>query len=157
MLKYFKNLLQDARLNVGTQHSPTPQLRLTAAALMMEVAQADFSLDDQEIQVMRETLGKRFELSAEQISQLLQTAGAEVRESTDLHHFTAQINREWSQDEKFQLYQWLWQIAYADGVISEHEHHLLRKLAALLYIPQAEYVRCKTLAREQQTPDSPIV
>jgi len=150
MLKYFQRLLQDARRDIDAKHSDTQHLRLTAAALMMEVGQADFRLDEKELLVMRELLGKRFGLSAEQVTQLLQAADTQVQESTDLHHFTAHINRDWSLDEKFQLYQWLWRVAYADGVLSEHEHHLLRKLASLLYIPHAEYVRCKTQARVLQ-------
>jgi len=150
MLKYLQNLLKDARQDMAAQQTGTEHLRLTAAALMMEVGLADFDLDSQELQVMRDMLGSRFKLSHEQITELLQAANDQVRESTDLYHFTAEINRNWSLPEKFQLYQWLWQIAYADGVLSEHEHHLLRKLAGLLYIPHAEYVRCKIHAHEQQ-------
>lgn len=148
MLKFFHHLLQDARQNISHQNTAAEQLRLTAAALMMEVGQADFSLDKQELAVMREMLNSRFGLTTEQITDLLQIADDQVKESTDLYHLTVEINRNWTLQEKFQLYQWLWRVAYADGVLSEHEHHLLRKLASLLHIPHAEYVRCKIQALE---------
>ncbi len=148
MLKFFQHLLQDARQNISHQNAGTEQLRLTAAALMMEVGQADFNLDEHELQVMREMLDSRFGLTAEQIANLLQIADDQVKEATDLYHLTAEINQNWSLEEKFQLYQWLWRVAYADGVLSKHEHHLLRKLSGLLHIPHAEYVRCKIQAHK---------
>jgi uncharacterized tellurite resistance protein B-like protein len=38
-------------------------------------------------------------------------------------------------------------VAAADGRIDAHEEHLLRKLADLLYIPHADYIRAKLAAQ----------
>jgi uncharacterized tellurite resistance protein B-like protein len=45
----------------------------------------------------------------------------------------------------------MWQVAYADGVISAHENHLMRKIADLLYIPHSDYITAKMSAKPAET------
>jgi uncharacterized tellurite resistance protein B-like protein len=40
----------------------------------------------------------------------------------------------------------LWRVAYADGRVDPHEDALVRKVADLLYLPQAAYVKAKERA-----------
>jgi uncharacterized tellurite resistance protein B-like protein len=37
----------------------------------------------------------------------------------------------------------MWRVAYADGHLSEHERHLLWRVADLLHVPQGAYVNAR--------------
>jgi uncharacterized tellurite resistance protein B-like protein len=41
----------------------------------------------------------------------------------------------------------MWQVAYADGRISAHENHLMRRMADLLHIGHGDYVAAKMRAK----------
>ena len=44
----------------------------------------------------------------------------------------------------------MWQVVYADAELSAHEHHVMRKIADLLYIPHGDYIAAKLRAKENQ-------
>ena len=41
----------------------------------------------------------------------------------------------------------MWQIAYADAALSDWEQHLVRKIAALLHVPDSAYIAAKMRAK----------
>ena len=43
----------------------------------------------------------------------------------------------------------MWLVAYADGVLSEHERHTLWRVADLLHVPQGAYVHARMRAQQQ--------
>ena len=60
-----------------------------------------------------------------------------------LHQTIAHLNDRLSQTEKRQLMRWLWQVVCADDVIDPHEEHTLRRLAELLHLSHADFIRTK--------------
>ena len=69
------------------------------------------------------------------------------REATDFFAFTSRINDAFSMEQKLRMIEHMWRVAYADGVLSAHENHVMRKLADLLHIPHGAYVHAKMRAR----------
>ena len=45
--------------------------------------------------------------------------------------------------EKSALLRSMWQVAFADGNVDKYEEHLIRKIAALIYVPHSEFIRTK--------------
>jgi len=41
----------------------------------------------------------------------------------------------------------MWAAAYADGELSAHEQHVMRKIAGLLYVPDSTYIAAKMRAK----------
>jgi uncharacterized tellurite resistance protein B-like protein len=74
-----------------------------------------------------------------------------AREAVSLHGPVARLNAELDADGKRDLIHWLWRVAAADGRIDAHEEHLLRKLAELLFVPHADYIRGKLAALGERT------
>jgi hypothetical protein len=74
-------------------------------------------------------------------------AAEEARLATDYFQFTSLINRNFSAEQKVQVVEYLWQVAYADGHLDAHEQHFMRKIADLLYVSHADYVGAKQRAR----------
>jgi uncharacterized tellurite resistance protein B-like protein len=75
-------------------------------------------------------------------------AEAESREATDYYQFTSLVREHYSQEERQRIVELLWRAAYADARISAHEQHVIRKIADLLYVPQAAYIDAKMRARD---------
>ena len=69
------------------------------------------------------------------------------KDANDFHQFTSLINHEVTLPEKIQIVEYMWHVAYADGHISAHENHLMRRIGDLLHISHGDYVAAKARAK----------
>jgi uncharacterized tellurite resistance protein B-like protein len=125
-----------------------PSEQLSVALLLTELARADFQTPEVELQRIRELLARRYQLDAAQAEALLQQARATDRDAVSLFDYVQTLNARLDRAGKRELMDMLWQVAYADGRLDKHEEHLLRKLAALLYVPDEDYIKAKLAASE---------
>jgi len=125
-----------------------PDLRLAAAALLVETARADFTEDDVELNSLSQLLKTSLKLGQEEVDALVLHAQERVEEATSLYELTEVINEHCSADQKLQLISAMWAVAYADGDLSKYEEHLIRQVADLTYVPHADYINCKLAANE---------
>ena len=137
--------LPDAQSEDDTQH----QLRLAAAALLIETARADFTQDTAEEAALAELLRRELKLSAEEVKELLELASQRVDESTSLYEFTRVINDHYTPQQKLQLISAMWLVAYADGNLDKYEEHLIRRVAELTYVAHEDYIRAKLRAQRR--------
>ena len=135
---------QDAR-------SPEEMRNLAAAALLVEVARADFSQDAEEEKEMAEVLASALGLSREIIAQLMEDADAAVDNAISLYEFTRLVNDHYSYDEKYALVGAMWRVAYADRSLSKYEEHLIRRAAELIYLTHEDFIRSKLEARGEDS------
>lgn len=119
---------------------------LAAAALLIEVARADFDFDDGEQRAIETLLTDTLDLQPDEIEELVRLATEESREATSLHQFTRLINETHSLEEKRRLMQQLWHVAFADGRIDRYEEQLLRRVADLLHLRHKEFMQAKHAA-----------
>lgn len=119
------------------------QRQLATAALLIEVASVDHSLDEEELNTLKKVLSERFQLSSEQLEELAELARMEQEQATSLYQFTQLVNQECRPAEKFELLKAMWEVAYADGSLHKYEEHLIRKVAELIYVPHSEFIRAK--------------
>lgn len=122
---------------------PPPSEALSTALLLLELARADFSLDEVEQARVGELLQVRFGLDAAALGTLLAEARDKARVSVSLHEYVGALNGRLDADGKRALITMLWQVALADGRIDKYEEHLLRRLVDLLHIPMADYIRAR--------------
>ena len=71
----------------------------------------------------------------------------------DRQRFTATINELCTQEQKVQIVEAMWQVAYADGHLDAHENHVISKVAGLLYVTHGEYIAAKLWAKEATSLD----
>ncbi len=149
MLRSIKEFF-DANLRAVTGDSAARhqhKLQLATAALLLEVSSADHEQHDREQALLLELLQRRFTLDGEALQSLALLAHQEVRGATSLYQFTALINDGFDRDDKLQLLEQLWQVAFADGRIDRYEEHLIRKIADLLYLSHGDFIRAKLAAK----------
>ena len=123
-------------------------IELATAALLVEVVRLGGEIKPKEREAAQRAVRGRFGLSGEEADTLLALAEEEAREATDHYQFTSLINKTFSQEQKQQVIELMWQIAYADGELSAYEQHVIRKIADLLYVPHRAYIAAKLRARD---------
>lgn len=150
MLKTIQNFFGQfiaPELQAGPKQAPHA-LQLATAALLMEMMRMDERISAAERNTALAALRSEFGLAPEELERLVALAEEEARQATSYYQFTSLINKSCDPAQKAKIVEYLWQVAYADGHLDAHESHLLRKIADLLYIPQADYVAAKQRGRE---------
>jgi uncharacterized tellurite resistance protein B-like protein len=119
------------------------RLQMASAALMVEMLHVDDQVTVEEDEKLRQLLTQRFMLESSEIESLIDLAHNEKHEATDYYEFTSLLNSHYTQQQKIDLVEDLWQLAYADHQLDKYEEHLLRRLADLLHVPHQDYIRTK--------------
>lgn len=140
------HLAPDAR---KTQN-PEQSLHIACAALMLEVARADFEISAQEKTKIRKQLENVLKLPPTLVDELIDLAETEVEEAVSLHQFTSLIHAHYSAEEKVHILFLLWKIAYSENQLDKYEEALIRKISDLLYISHKDFIQTKQRA-EQET------
>jgi uncharacterized tellurite resistance protein B-like protein len=113
---------------------PEDDLRLAAAALMMESARLDDTVDESERDRIRELVQWRFKLSEEDARALIGRAEDLTEGPAHWHSLTTGLRDRLNDDERVQIIEMLWDVAYADGELHHLEANLLRRVASLLNV-----------------------
>ena len=140
MIEKLRRFLRTRIEEAGEPESADAGCRVAVAALLVEMARADFDETPQERQAIRRLLETHFSLEQEEAEELLGLGGREADEAVSLQAFTREIHETLDPDRKLQVLEMLVRTALADGEIDMYERHLLGKIADLIYVPRAEYV-----------------
>ncbi len=148
MLDRLKALLQGARAGAADIDAHE-KVRLAAAALLVEAAMMDGTLDDLERASILSLLQDRFRLTTEEAGELLRDAETSVDRSTQLQPYARSIKDGFDYDERVGLIEMLWEVAYADGQLHDYESNLVRRICGLLYVSDQDSgaARKRALAR----------
>lgn len=152
MLKRLADLI-DAHLlpesDAGAEESAEHAQRLATAALLVETARADFTVEDQEIERLSALVRQVFGLSAAETDELVTLARAEADAATSLYEFTSRLNAHYGPAQRAHMVELMWRVAYADGELDKYEEHLVRRVADLLHVSHSDFIRTKLRAQEQ--------
>lgn len=148
MLQAIRNFF-DANMTASPPGArPGHTIELATAALLVEVSRIDSETTAQEREAVERAIRDRFGLNADEAAELIRLADAEVKQATDYFQFTSLVNRHFSAQQKQDVLELMWRIAYADAELSAHENHLMRRIADLLHVPHGDYIAAKMRARE---------
>ena len=128
---------------------PELTLQLAVAVLLIEVMQSDAECAFEEQATILNILKQRFHLSDADVAQLTERGQQTSKSANDLHQFTSLINHELELPDKVRIIEYLWQVVYADGKISAHESHLMRRLVDLLHISHGDNIAAKMRAKPE--------
>ena len=143
MLRHFKALLDEGLARLGGAQTIIDPMPLAVAALLLEVARADHTVDAAERRAVVAAIARLCKFEDEDLDSLVATAVAAVDEAVSLYDFTATINERLSRLQKLALLEMLWRVAQADGRVDHYEEYYIRKLADLLHLSHADFIRAK--------------
>lgn len=130
----------------STANSPQQALQLAVTVLLLEVAESDYQQLPEEKAALLKVVQRCFDLAPAQAEELLELARSEHADSTDYFEFTRLINQHYSPEQKNQLVESLWQIAFADQSLHHYEEHVIRRLSELLHVPHSVFIAAKLRA-----------
>ncbi|MCY7314877.1 MAG: TerB family tellurite resistance protein [Rubrivivax sp.] len=150
MLQTRKDLLDHLRPAgpAAPPHAAAHVLQLATAVMLVEVMRADTSLHDDEHVAVLLGLREKFHLGADEAQRLSDLAVTTARQATDLFSFTQHLDSQFDMAQKLRMIELMWGVAYADGVLSAHERHVLWRVADLLHVPQGAYVLARMPAEQ---------
>lgn len=119
------------------------RIPLAAAVLLLEVAHTDGEFHSTEQELLGSLLQQHFNVAEEDLEELLSVAEEARQGSADLHQFTRDINKNFSQPEKEQIIEAVWQLVYADGHLDHFEEALMRQLGTLIGLSHRQLIDAK--------------
>ena len=124
--------------------------RLAAAALLVHASTIDGYVDEAEADRLQEVLKAHYELSDEQMHELIVAAERTERDAVDIYTFTSKLKKALPEEDRLRIIEMMWEIAFADGEIHGYEENLIWRTAELLGIPSRERIRARKKVEAQQ-------
>ena len=120
---------------------------LAAALVLLEVAWADHTLEEKELELIRNSLIALYGIDSERADSVLDRAQNERTKNTSMYPFTRQLNDHLSITERKNLLVHLWRLNSFDGSPFHYEEGVIRKTAELLHLRHSEFIQAKLEAK----------
>ncbi|MBS9475988.1 TerB family tellurite resistance protein [Ancylobacter radicis] len=122
--------------------------RLAAAALLVHVVTIDGVIGAEEMAKLRRILEAHFSLGKDDAERLLEAAIARDAEAVDLYAFTSVLNRAMDDEGRKRVVALMFEVAYADGGLTEFEDNLVWRAAELLNVSSRDRVQLRKQVRD---------
>jgi uncharacterized tellurite resistance protein B-like protein len=133
---------QDSELDTQTR------MALATAALLVELMKSDSHIDKREKETLRQVISVSFNIEQSALDDIVALAEQQSHEASSLYEFTALINQQYSYQQRVELMESLWRVAFADSTIDKYEEHLIRKIADLIYVNHSDFIKAKLKVRD---------
>ncbi len=114
------------------------ELHLAAAALMMEAARTDDSIDPAERARVVDLARRHFHLSEAEARDLAREAEDRTAGASHNYDYIRVVIDHCPPEQRVWIIEMLWEIAYADGELHHLEANLLRRIGGLLAVSDQE-------------------
>ena len=141
------NIFKKNKTQQDVQQKPEFEIELIGAVLAYEIARSDGDISDSELSLLIEETKKialEVNKTDEEILSIIETYS---KNSVSFHEFIADINNDFSKEEKLSLISFLWDVAYADSKLEVDEERLIRRIADLIRIKDIEVLKLKDKAK----------
>lgn len=126
---------EDSASSAGRRGRRNPEdLDLAVAVLLVEAARMDGNFDADEREAIGQMIRDRLSLDAADADDLIDEAERRAIETGEYWSFAKVVKNAFSYEERVELIEMLWGVAYADGALHDYEASLLRRITGLLYV-----------------------
>ena len=134
MFKFFKKKI--------VEENPK-NLQLISWCLAYEVANADNEIDDSEKEILLRKIKEAVDVSVVSENEILAIIENESKKKVSFYDLIHDINKNFVKEEKINILNLLWEIAYADNVLTVDEERLIRRSAEMLGIRPSIVLKAK--------------
>ena len=138
MFNFFKKNKKEVDNN-----KPSFELELTASVLAYEIARSDGEISESELEVLLSEIKKIATDVGKTEQDILNIIEEYSKNSISFHEFIADINKDFTKEDKLSLIKFLWDVAYADTILEVNEERLIRRIADLINIKDLEVLKLK--------------
>lgn len=111
---------------------------VAAAALMVEAARLDSDFDQAERDTMTRLAKEHFDLTGDGAKALIEVAERRQKETYSDWLFTETIKEAFTEVERIEILEMIWEVTYADGLLDQFEASLMDHIAEMIRIPHDE-------------------
>jgi uncharacterized tellurite resistance protein B-like protein len=150
MLAEIKRLF--AELHLGGKHPShfdADDCRVAATALLVHVATLEHDLAGPARQKLAALIKVRFALTDALTDELIEAAVAADRDAVDFYHFTHLLMGCLDEKGRLRVVEMLWEMALADGAVTEFEDHMIWRIADLLAVSSRDRITLRQQAAGQ--------
>jgi uncharacterized tellurite resistance protein B-like protein len=141
------NIFKKNKVQQDAQQKPEFEIELIGAVLAYEIARSDGDISDSELSLLIEET-KKIALEVNKTdAEILSIIETYSKNSVSFHEFIADINNDFSKEEKLSLISFLWDVAYADSKLDLDEERLIRRIADLIRIKDIDVLKLKDRAK----------
>ena len=121
------------------------ETQLSAACLLLSVAEADEILEKQELDTIQDILKDFFSIADNDAYKLIQDAQDKLKNATGLFVFGQHLNTVFDHTDRLDFISCIFEVAYADGDLHFLEHHTVKKIANILNVNREEILASKSV------------
>ena len=132
-------LLNSWMNNMNDSH----ETQLSAACLLLSVAEADEILEKQELDTIKDILKDFFSMADNDAYKLIQESQDKMKNATGLFVFGQYLNTVFDHTDKLDFISCVFEVAYADGDLHYLEHHTVKKIANILNVTREDILASK--------------
>ena len=120
------------------------ETQLSAACLLLSVAEADEILEKQELDTIQDILKDFFSIADNDAYKLIQEAQNKMKNATGLFVFGQHLNTVFDHTDRLDFISCIFEVAYADGDLHYLEHHTVKKIANILNVNREDILASKS-------------
>lgn len=159
MLKFFRDLLGEKPETENSNNNYTSdstsgddnsekKLQLATCALFLEVAQADEQFQPDEREKIISVMQEMFDLSPDEIDEIIKQSDEYVKRSVSLYEFTDVINNHFDKNERYEIIKNIWRLILTDDKIHKYEEHFVRTINANFKLEHRDMITAKMEVKE---------
>jgi len=141
------NIFKKNKVTQDTQQKPEFEIELIGAVLAYEIARSDGNISESELRLLLEEIKDISVKVNKTDEEILSIIKIYSKNSVSFHEFIADINNDFTKEEKLSLISFLWNVAYADSKLDVDEERLIRRIADLIRIKDLEVLKLKDSAK----------
>ena len=147
MKKFFEKYIQPASGHSNDVSDRSVQV--ATATLLLEMMKADGKVNEDERKAVMHTIQTKFNLTDEETKSLKELAEERAKKATDYYEFTSLMNKSLSYEQKVEIIENLWEIAFTDKHLDKYEEYMVRKIADLIYVEHKDFIEAKLRVKKR--------
>ncbi len=125
------------------------RIQVATCALYIEMGMADDEFTDQERKEINSLMKKTFNLTDQEADELFNLSEERVKQSVSIYEFTSLIDKNFSNEEKFELLKNLWRLIFVDQKLDSYEDNLIRKIRLTLNMEHSDLIAAKMEVKKE--------
>lgn len=105
-----------------------------------------------ERETVQRDLAAWFDLDPEMVGELLAIAEARSDVEHSLYPLTRAINEHFSTEERIEVIERMWRVAFADHQLKPEEEAVIRQAANMMHVAHSDFISAKLRARDAVMP-----
>lgn len=125
------------------------RIQIATCALFIEMGMADDDFTDEERKEINLLMKKTFNLTDQEADELFKLSEESVKQSVSIYEFTSLIDKNFTNEEKFELLKNLWRLIFLDKKLDSYEDNLIRKIRLTLNMEHSDLIAAKMEVKKE--------